>query len=157
MHDLPSDLLLDFFVKFARFEYALKRARYLEKKPYASPDWQRFADDLRGIPAKNQKAILDCAAYLQTEPPKKQVVADGALRWEERKPSDSQIQSVIESVKTVRNNLFHGGKFPEGPIAEPARNQRLLNECLAVLQAVLDQPVQPAQKLARFFNEGFRG
>src|ERR1700752_2467859 len=112
MHDLPSDLLLDFFVTFARFEYALKRAGYLEKKPFASPDWRRFAEDLRGIPEENQKAILASATYLQAEPPKQQVVVDGALRWDERKPSDSQTQSVIESVKTVRNNLFHGGKFP---------------------------------------------
>jgi hypothetical protein len=40
-------------------------------------------------------------------------------------------------VRTVRNNLFHGGKSPSRPISEPARDQRLLESSLVVLHECL--------------------
>lgn len=45
----------------------------------------------------------------------------------------SDEQYVIELLKTVRNNLFHGGKYPDGPVEEIARNREILRASLVVL------------------------
>lgn len=152
MH-IPQSLVLEFFVTFSRFEYALKRAGYLKKKSNASADWVRFAEDVQALPDDNKAVILDSAPYLQGRPPKKQIAVNGALQWQIRPMGASPIQSLIESVKTVRNNLFHGGKFPEELISEPARDEQLLRDCIRVLQVVREQPVNPCPEVARHFNE----
>jgi hypothetical protein len=41
----------------------------------------------------------------------------------------------------VRNNVFHGGKFPDEPIAEPLRDEQLIRDCPAVLESLLNLPL----------------
>jgi hypothetical protein len=45
------------------------------------------------------------------------------------------------SVRTVRNNVFHGGKFPDGIVIDPLRDERLIRECLAFLKGLLELPL----------------
>jgi hypothetical protein len=45
------------------------------------------------------------------------------------------------SVRTVRNNVFHGGKFPDGMITDPLRDEQLIRDCLGVLNALLLLPL----------------
>src|SRR5271165_5247040 len=44
---------------------------------------------------------------------------------------------LITMVCRARNNLFHGGKFPNGPISDPVRNPRLLRHSLTILEACI--------------------
>jgi hypothetical protein len=48
-------------------------------------------------------------------------------------------QFTIACVRTVRNNLFHGGKFPMpvGPVDDVAHNTELVSSSLRVLRACL--------------------
>jgi hypothetical protein len=48
---------------------------------------------------------------------------------------------VLLSVRTIRNNVFHGGKFPDGMITDPLRDEQLNRDCLAVLQSLLKLPL----------------
>lgn len=150
---IPQDLVMEFFATFARFEYALKRGSYLQSTSDARPDWNKFVKELDDIPDENKLLVLAVAPYLKSHPPKKQVSDQGVLKWQKRCPAASDIESLVDSVKTVRNNLFHGGKYPEGPIDEPARDEQLLRESVRVLQVLLEQRIKPCRTIAKHFYE----
>jgi len=61
-----------------------------------------------------------------------------------------RIEEVLLSVRTVRNNVFHGGEFPDGPVAEPLRDERLVGDYLALLNALLVSPAIP-EAVTRYF------
>jgi len=48
-----------------------------------------------------------------------------------------QSDLVLQYVRRVRNNLFHGGKF-NGRWFEPERSAELLIHCLTILNACLE-------------------
>jgi hypothetical protein len=149
--NVPKDLTLEFFAAFARFEYALKRAGYVVgNHKSASAAWDRFAVDLRDMGHAALAPVLAVCVYLRQHPPKKQVVNNGNLEWVVRPAAGSPIEDVLLSIRTVRNNVFHGGKFPTGVVAEPLRDGQLIEECLAVLNAVLELP--PPNNVAGYFK-----
>jgi hypothetical protein len=127
---IDKDLLTDFFMTFARAEYALKEAGYLSTRKVPQVQWDKFALKVGDrLLASNEPAIKQAIRYLVEHPPAKQVVKDKSLiweprKWDKRKPDPS---FLILSVTTVRNNLFHGGKKIHGPLAE--RDFRLLLSC----------------------------
>ena len=46
---VSDDLILKFFLTFARFEYALKESGFTRTDlDYASPDWNRFINEVEG-------------------------------------------------------------------------------------------------------------
>jgi hypothetical protein len=64
------------------------------------------------------------ASYLQQNPPKKPILDNGALRWVARQgTTGSAIGDALLSVRTVPNNVFHGGKFPDGMAIDPLRDE----------------------------------
>ncbi len=69
------------------------------------------------------------------------MATDRSLVWEnlERREGQTDIGWLLVIVRTVRNNLFHGGKYPvpSGHIREPARDPKLLNCGLTVLETCL--------------------
>lgn len=140
---VPRELTLRFFAVFSRYEYALKRAGYVqgdESQVWAA--WDLFATDLEALESFAISQLLDQCEYLRTHGPKKQVLRSGRLRWVDRKGgTGSALRDILLSVRTVRNNVFHGGKFPEGPIEEPLRDERLIRDCLAVLEGLLKLPL----------------
>lgn len=103
----------------------------------AEPDWRGFGKSIRGrfrdVSAHGFHESVRTLKYLS---PQRQVVRDGHLRWESVKQQDhdSEEEFVLRLVKTVRNNLFHGGKYPDGPIEEVARDKAILKAALGVLQ-----------------------
>lgn len=150
---IPKELTVEFLGTFARFEYALKRAGYVEgnEKSIAAA-WDRFAHDIASAAPEMTKPVLACCTYLQSHPPKKQVLENDRLVWKERGPSGgSAIEEVLLSVRTVRNNVFHGGEFPEGQVTDPLRDEQLIKDCLAVLSTLLSSPVLPP-KIADYFR-----
>lgn len=153
--NIDPELVVNFFLFFSRFEYALKRiSRYAngnEKKVIAN--WELFASDYNDVFQQNINPELNEAInYLLENPPQKQILIDGRLDW---KPltfgSNQQLTKVIHCIKTIRNNLFHGGKFPSGPQDEPARNPTLLKYALLILAEILDL----SESLKEEFEDSF--
>jgi hypothetical protein len=69
------------------------------------------------------------------------VVAGNQLQWQPtvQGPGETDERFLLRLVGTVRNNLFHGGKYPYpfGPVPDVARNQQLLESAIAVLERCL--------------------
>jgi hypothetical protein len=125
--------IVRFFYLFSRCEYALKRAGDFHQN--AVPNWDKlgkrlgaaFFDDARS----KAKVFFD-------RPVEKQVVSvDGDLSWEPQ-AAPANCVDLFLAVRRVRNNLFHGGKYPMRPVEEPARNADLIEAASLLLeQAVL--------------------
>jgi hypothetical protein len=65
----------------------------------------------------------------------------GTMLWSEprrRGPNERQLIWILLAIRTVRNNLFHGGKFPLIPMPDPSRDRDLLLHSLAVLNTALE-------------------
>jgi len=134
-----STLAFEFFFWFSRFEFALKENGYLQSHTpgtAAKPGWDSFIDKWKG------KYVLSTEANnLLASPPEKQIVGQGSsLTWKPVELADckSDLASVVRLVKTIRNNLFHGGKHGGAGWDDPARTQDLLNSGCAVLNHFAD-------------------
>jgi len=152
--NVRRDLTLEFLAIFARFEFALKKAGYAHgDDSKVSPDWDSFARDVAKLDVAVLAPVLNACQYLQQHPPKKQALQNGCLHWVVRQgTSGSAIGDVLLSVRTVRNNVFHGGKFPDGVITDPLRDEQLILDCLAVLKGLLELPLP--KNVANLFKEG---
>jgi hypothetical protein len=152
---LDRELILHFLIYFARAEYALKRAHYIKgNETRIDADWDKFASDTHGkFNAEVSEELSSATKYLLEHPPKKQALKNGQLAWVDSECGKKEIlPCLLVLVRRVRNNLFHGGKFPTKPIPEVSRDRRLLESCLLVLSAAL----QLNQSVARFFSEEIR-
>ena len=140
-----QELACKFLYFFSRFEFALKATDFLiANGSRVSADWDKFAqsidkkDKLSEITSDEfQKSVK----YFFNEPPRKQIANDsGVLDWEEhKKPTNFfNFKELLTLVRRVRNNFFHGGKFPNGPISGSERNRALIEHSLIILQKCLD-------------------
>ena len=140
--DVDEKTVASFFIVFSRFEYALKRAGYVHGgNGGVWANWDKFSSELKDTFEPDKMSELqEAVGYLQDHPPRRQIVKAGRLGWREceRSESESLVQWLLRLVRTVRNNLFHGGKFPELPVQDPSRNTKLLQSCLIVLEACLE-------------------
>jgi hypothetical protein len=141
-----GELVLQFFVTFSRFEYALKRAGFVKNGAYgnASPDWQRFANEKGNALLDDPTDIefTEACSFLLREPPRKQIVVAShrSLQWQKntKRSGEGNVEYLLRLVKDVRNNLFHGGKYPYEPVSGQAlRNSKLLRSCLTILEKCL--------------------
>ncbi|MFD2430372.1 hypothetical protein ACFSUK_24345 [Sphingobium scionense] len=103
-------LIYDFFFWFSRFESALKEANWLVAHDIgapALPGWKDFVAAHEG-----QYQPSQAGADLIAANPLKQIVGDAGLDFTvvTFKAGDSQLLRVTILLRTVRNNLFHGGK-----------------------------------------------
>jgi hypothetical protein len=141
---IDERLLLNFFCAFSRFECALKRAGFAKGDEHrVDPDWGCFGKTLLAHSSEELAPVFKFGQYLIEKPPQKQTLTKGRLGWTDTADgSVSEIERLLLSVRRVRNNLFHGGKYPEpvGPVPDAARNTELLHCCIDVLAAVLDLP-----------------
>ncbi len=132
-----------FFVFFSRMEYALKRTqRYLKNLPKAEPNWDKFGSDHdeRFRESLSPRAA-EALRYFEANPPRKQIRVDGTLGWSEpswKLDSEKVLTWLLLVIRTVRNNLFHGGKFPLVPTQDPSRDRDLLVHSIAVLNSALE-------------------
>jgi len=133
-----------FFVFFSRFEYALKRCpRYLEgSHQEARPRWNLFASDHDHLfKPSSSSELTNSLEYFLRKPPRKQVCKGGRLGWSEPQHHDGKgtlLKWLLRMVRCVRNNLFHGGKFPLIPISDPSHDQELLQNSIVILNACLE-------------------
>jgi hypothetical protein len=78
------------------------------------------------------------------------VLKDGKLAWADCGcGGKGDLSCLLVLVRRVRNNLFHGGKFPLQPIPEISRDESLLQSSLTVLGAAL----QLNPRVSQFFSE----
>ncbi len=140
---VDRELVLEFFAYFSRFEYSLKRSGFLRQGEKAEPNWDTYANSLRGrFKEVHAPRFREAVAFLLSAPPNTQVVSGNHLGWAESVRGNGEHDEcyVLRLVRTVRNNLFHGGKYPypAGPMPDVARNRRLLEAAIAVLGECLD-------------------
>jgi len=142
---VSKDLLLNFFLTFSRFEFALKIHEFAKgNQNRVQPDWDKFANSIRDSFDKTTRGDLtEAVDYFLINPPWKQVLINGNINWNTSVPDNelSEIEKVLLLIRRVRNNLFHGGKFNIGPHEAPERTTRLLNYSLIILEACL--PLSP--------------
>ena len=149
------ELAISFIAVFSRFEYALKAANYVDdkqqvrdadgnKRKLAKPDWGKFASELGEErirkSEKDDPQFRKAVYYLTTYPPNTQVVGDP--RWVKKKAATGHSRELLERVREVRNNLFHGGKEWPYPGTERDRNLLLggiivLSKCLELTPTVM--------------------
>ena len=141
-----QELLLQFFLTFSRFEFALKNSGFHVKRrdtslPYeARPDWDSFAQRLKELFHTDATPRLRNACdHLLHNPPAREVIGGGALGWDATAEDESlsEIEQLLRYVRRVRNNLFHGGKFSTLPGLETDRNVALLEDSLVILKECL--------------------
>lgn len=135
---LDKDLVLEFFWKFSVFECALKREGFLSasESDAAQANWDDFGRQIEGkFKTITVPGFRQAFGDLIRLSPKRQIVKNGQLRWAtvNRRRDDSDETFTLRLLKTSRNNLFHGGKYPDGPISEVARNQSILRAGLIIL------------------------
>lgn len=127
------NLAFDFFYWFSRFEFALKEKRFLKSEVIgtrADPSWDKF------VKAHRAGYVASSAAEaLLAEKPQRQIVGDPEYTFEELSFSQNtaDLDKVVAYAKTVRNNLFHGGKHGHNQWDDPARMRRLLRLTITVL------------------------
>jgi hypothetical protein len=98
-------------------------------------EWERFTDEevtphfenIEMLPDQVKNAIQ----YLFEYPPNEQNIEDEKIRWSKisQESDETNARWVYRILKTTRNNLFHGGKYPYDPI----RDTDLLQSCLIIL------------------------
>ncbi|MBP6242362.1 MAG: hypothetical protein KA389_06085 [Hydromonas sp.] len=156
-HSPDSLLAWEFFIFFARFEYSLKRkSEYLmHKNADAKPNWDKYASDVNGdFISMESKELDDATTYFIETPPCKQITKDGELRWSDPQKwnrKEPKLIWLLGVVRTVRNNLFHGGKYPLVLVREPSRDSELIKHALVILQHALS--LNP--DIENIFNEDF--
>lgn len=150
--NLPGNALT-FFATFSRFEYALKRSRFLTHDhpgQRAEPNWDSFANSLHRE-FFNQLGNEVATKYLFEQPPKlMQVGQHGDLDWVEKSAPNCN-QALFGAVRRVRNNLFHGEKT-----VLDDRDGKLINAALCVLDSVFAEASKTSQshkKLKEFCRE----
>lgn len=145
LHARLPEQARNFFVVFARFEYAMKQSGTYSRggKSGVDPDWDGLAKDLGEEFFASVRAER-LAQLLITEPPKKQIKQDdGSLGWRDM-GAVSNARELFLAVRRVRNNLLHGGKYRDQcsgayvEIGGSERSDALLSQSLAVLDLALN-------------------
>lgn len=138
---VAPDLLLEFFLTFARVEFALKNSGFVKgNERKALPDWDSFAASIRNHFTKNKTDDLEQAVnYIMDNPPMKQVLRQNTLMWEANVPNGnlSDIEVLLLLIRRIRNNLFHGAKHNIDVFEDTARITRLLQSSLIIIQECL--------------------
>jgi hypothetical protein len=135
IEDFDGDLraaCFEFFFWFSRFEYALKANGLAKAGRYgeAQVNCQGFVNKHAA-----KYAPTDEARSLIKSPPKCQTYSNGDCGWEDidLQRATTELGKVLLVVKTIRDNLFHGGKASQKDWDDPTRNLFLLQNGKAIL------------------------
>ncbi|EJB8525881.1 hypothetical protein MW348_006207 [Pseudomonas aeruginosa] len=131
-----TERAFDFFYSFSRFEFSLKENGYLKSnRPgvRAEPGWDTFVQD-----HSDKYSLSQSATALIEQSPEQQIVLPGSeLGWRpvNLEQHNNDLARVAHLLKTVRNNLFHGGKHGGANWDNPARTMHLI----LLNKAILDE------------------
>lgn len=140
---IDRELAFRFLAIFARFEYALKAAKFVfqgENERDLSADFDCFA---RVIATPFQEkleegdaGLVDARAYYHEHPPQKQIWNGDEPDWKEALPQNRTASALLLIlIRRVRNNLFHGGKGWKRPDVE--RDHLLMAHGLRLLEVMI--------------------
>jgi hypothetical protein len=133
---------LDFFIAFARAEYALVAAGFHRpEQGGVAADWNALAACLEQRSELETSSFVESGKELAAAPPMKLILGDDGLPTFRPvvRSGQSDVRWTIEAIKRARNNLFHGGKFLTG--TDPVdRNKFVVSHSLQALQALLALP-----------------
>ncbi len=119
--------VVEFFVKFSRFEYALKKNGYYianNKGIIKETNFNKFTKQYKNIDLP--KELKDFLTYLDKEPVGKLKTSGDYLRIKENSKSD--LVRLVSYLRRIRNNLFHGVKYPNlGKYENDGRGEHLIN------------------------------
>lgn len=141
LNDELKSLAFDFFYWFSRFEFSLKENGILKNEKVgenAEPGWEVFVNKYA-----NDFSHTNETRKLQNLNPKRQKVATNSeLKWCNVGLNDckSELCIIVRLLKTIRNNLFHGGKHGAEGWDQPERTKELL----LVGKLILDQLAEMA-------------
>jgi len=84
--------------------------------------------------------LQEAVNFLFKNPPRLQVIDAGKVEFIESPYSVklTELRRLLLYVRRVRNNMFHGGKFPLNGEDGDRRNALLLEHSLTVLEACAD-------------------
>jgi hypothetical protein len=125
-----KDLVLSFFLNFSKFEYTMKCVPGYSSNNNGrfEADWKKLKNYMsQNVPTDSVKVIVN---KLKNKPPKKQKGPDKFVPFSYCCDWDF----LITSLKTVRNNLFHGGKEQ----FDHTRDLELLRYCNEVISTLIE-------------------
>ncbi len=132
-----QQLINEFFVTFSRFECALKATGFASgDNNRVKANWDTFTSSIRESFDKAKTGPVESAInYLSNHPPRVQNYDRGQLGWNERvfQANEPLINKLSLSIRDVRNNLFHGGKFNGSYQEDVSRNFILLKHSIEIL------------------------
>ena len=151
-----QSLIIEFFITFSRFECALKASDfYNANNGKVTANWDTFVVSIRDeFNNERTNEIKNAVDYLIQHPPRIQAIDDTELVWNDRTFNQNEplVNKLCLSIRDVRNNLFHGGKFQGNYEEDVSRNYKLLNSSVIVLNEwlrlndiVKDNFLQPIQ------------
>lgn len=135
-------LMTEFFITFSRFECALKASNFANgNQDRVTANWDTFVASIADAFDENKTANLKAAVdYIIQNPPRVQSLDNGQLSWRDRnfQANEPLINKLGLSIRDVRNNLFHGGKFNGNYQADVSRNFILLKNSITILNEWLE-------------------
>ena len=148
-----KQLIFEFFLLFSKFEYSLKIVGFHKGDGDARPNWIKFTESIKNdFDKESDDELLESVNYILTNPPKKQIIKEGVLKWSENPPdSNSYIELLLKYVCRVRNNLFHGGKYKDRYLKQEDRSKKLLIACNSILRNCL----QISNEVREAFEKNF--
>ena len=133
----------EYFLLLSKLEYALKNADFVKgnDRDNAQPDWDKFFNDVQSK-IKLDIESDDIQEFLN-HPPARQLFKGGILSWSKpQKILCSDSRRVLDTCLTIRNNLFHGGKYGDG---NAGRNEVLLSAATKILTSAMNVHPQVKQ------------
>jgi len=130
------EVIYTFIKSFIGFEVKLKRLNYYKKsvkRKNVEVDWDSFEKDYREVILIIANSDDKHIKYLLTNPPKKMCVKDNSITFD-RTVTDNAANELMISLRAIRNNLFHGGKFDGEELSGSERNMTLLKSAIFVLK-----------------------
>lgn len=151
MQHTDTLLIYEFFSVYSRFEFVLKKIGMYQVRrgQWVYPDSQMFAREIEGdLDFESTPEMNTAIKYYLNSPPMIEIDQKGKVAWMEnmQRSNESKLQWIFRSIGIVRNNLFHGGKFPWDAV----RDRKLLDYGLTIIFASLELN----EKYMRIFQAG---
>ena len=126
-------------VIYSRFEYVLEKLGFLINiRGKYIIDWYPYIEDISDrfqINHLSNQTLLTAYEYLLRNPPKKKILGIPS-QWQTisfpRNVTDCK--KVIEYIRAIRNNLFHGSKYP----FDTARDSNLILSSIILLDYCIE-------------------
>lgn len=131
-----QNLIFTFIKRFIGLEVKLKRLGYFKKsikKKNVEVDWTSFESDYREIILNLANKQDDSTRYIIENPPKKMCVKNNVITFD-RSVTEDHVKELMISLRAIRNNLFHGGKFDGEELSGSERNIKLLKSAISVIK-----------------------